>query len=113
MEIYDGWGEIHLEPEEGQTFLDLMSQLSRTNRIRYQEQAKDLLSEGSLLLPIGKRVLKYIVKDGWAGYKVSEDSGLHYSNFFTLMPLPRPRRSKIEKLIEQFAHSEASQTLQI
>ncbi|MBC7462751.1 MAG: hypothetical protein H7227_00645 [Actinobacteria bacterium] len=113
MEIYDGSGEIHLEPDEAQTFLDLMSQHSRTNRIRYELQAKELLSQGSLLVPMGKSVLKYIVKDGWAGYKVSEDSGLDYSNFLTLMPLPRRRRSKIENLIEHFAHGEASQTLRI
>jgi len=113
MEIEDRSGVPDVELGEADTFLDLMSHLSHSNRGRYERQAKELLSQSRLLVPVGDSVIKYVVKDGWAGYKVSQDAGHHYSDFLTLMPLPRRRRSKIETLIEQFAHSEARQTLQI
>ncbi|MEI9906820.1 MAG: hypothetical protein WDO06_01945 [Actinomycetota bacterium] len=113
MEIYDGSGETFVEIEKDQEFLDLMTEFYFSNRSRYKEQAKKLLREGRLLLPIGDSLLKYIVKDGWTGYKVSEDEGLNFSDFLSLGPLPWWRRAKIEKLIEQFAHSEASQTLDL
>jgi hypothetical protein len=113
MEIYDGSGDPSPEPKEERAFFDLLAQLSYSNRSRYIEQAKELLNQGRLLLPIGNNVLKYIVKDGWTGYKVSEDFGVNYSDFLALGPLPWRRMSKIERLIDQFALSEARLTLDI
>ena len=112
MVIYDGSGEPFIEAEDEQAFLDLMTQFYFSNRSRYKKQAKKLLLEGLLLVPVGDSILKYSLKDGCSRYKVSEDCGRTFSNLLQVTPLPWRRRAKIERLIEQFAHSEARATLE-
>lgn len=113
MEILDGSGEPLADSEEEQTFIDLFAKFHFANRRRYRRQAKKLVREGTLLVPLGNSLLKYSIKDGFARYKVSEDGGRTFSNLLQQTPLPNRRSRKMELIAEQFAHSEASMTLQI
>lgn len=113
MGIHNKSDEPFPESEQDQAFLDLMTRFYLSNRSRYEEQAKKLLREGQLVVPLGGSLLKYSLKDGQSRYKVSEDDGLTFSNPLQVMPLPRRKQARIERLIEQFAHSEAREALGI
>ena len=113
MTILDGSGEPLPDSEEAQAFIDLFAKFHFANRRRYRRQAKKLVREGTLVVPLGNSLLKYSIKDGNARYKVSEDGGRTYSNLLRQTPLPNRRKRKMELIAEQFAHSEARETLEI
>lgn len=113
MEIYDGSGEPFIETEEDQAFLDLLTEFYFSNQDRYKEQARKLLREGLLLVPFGDSILKYSLNDGCARFKVSRDRGCTFSSSLQVTPLPWRRKAKIERIIDQFAHSEAREILGI
>ena len=113
VHIYDGSGEPYIETEEDQAFTDLLTRFHFANRRRYRRQAKKLVREGTLLVRLGTSLIKYSLKDGFARCKVSEDGGRTYSNLLQQTPLPARRERKIELIAEQFAHSEARETLEI
>ncbi len=112
MEIYDGSGEPFVETDADQAFLDLFAQFHYENRSRYKNQAKELLRERSLLVPVGNSILKYWLEDEGAAYSISHDHGVTFSNSLGLAPLHWRKRVRIRRLIEQFAHSEARATLE-
>ena len=101
------------ESEEAQAFINLFAKFHFANRRRYRRQAKKLVREGTLLVPLGTSLIKYSLKDGFARYKISEDGGRTYSNLLQQTPLPSRRKRKMELIAEQFAHSEARETLEI
>lgn len=112
MEIYDGSGEPFEENEEDQAFIDLFGRFYYENRSRYEIQAKKLLREGLLLVPVGNSILKYWLEDEGASYSVSHDQGLTFSNSLGLTPLHWRRGVRIRRLVEYFAHSEVRASLE-
>lgn len=112
MEIYDGSGEPFVETDAGQAFIDLFARFHDENKSRYELQAKELLREGHLLVPIGNSILKYWLEDEGAAYSISHDQGLTFSNSLGLAPLHWRKGLRIRRLVEQFAHSEARARLE-
>lgn len=112
MEIYDGSGEPFIETEADQAFIDLFARLHDENKSRYELQAKELLREGHLLVPIDNSILKYWLEDEGAAYSISDNEGLTFSNTLGLTPLHWRRRVRIRRLVERFAHSEARARLE-
>lgn len=112
MEIYDGSGEPFIETEADQAFIDLFARLHFENESRYEHQAKELLRERVLLVPIDNSILKYWLEEEGAAYSISHDEGLTFSNSLGLTPLHWRRGVRIRRLVEQFAHSEARATLE-
>lgn len=110
MEIYDGLGEPFVETDADQAFIDLFARLHDENKSRYELQAKELLREGHLLVPIDNSILKYWLGDEEAAYSISHDQGLTFSNTLGLTPLHWRRGVRVRRLVEQFAHSEARAT---
>lgn len=112
MNIYDGSGEPFIETEAEQAFLDLFTQFHYENKSRYEHQAKELLRDGHLLVPIDNSILKYWIEEEGAGYSISHDQGVTFSNSLGLTPLNWRRGVRIRRLVEQFAHSEARARLE-
>lgn len=107
MVIYDGSGEPFIETEAEQAFIDLFARLHDENRSRYELQAKVLLREGHLLVPIDNALLKYWLEDEGVAYSISHDEGLTFSNTLGLTPLHWRKRRQVVRLVEKFAYSEA------
>lgn len=112
MEIYDGSGEPFVETDADQAFLDLFARFHHENKSRYEYQARKLLREGILLVPVGNSILKYWLEDEGASYSISDDQGVTFSNSLGLAPLHWRRGVRIRRLVEQFAHSEARARLE-
>lgn len=113
MEIYDGSGEPFIETDADQAFIDLFARLHFENESRYEHQAKELLRERVLLVPIDNSILKYWLEDEGAAYSISHDEGLTFSNTLGLTPLHWRKRRRVARLVEKFAHSEARASLDI